>query len=383
MEPMSSNIIQSTVNEPHPAHARAGGFDVHAGFLMDSCDRQDIGAVKWTQPMQGDSCSRSPNDSSRICCNQQFSITAVTTSAGAVTERYAYTAYGLPTILDASASVLSASAISNRYSYTGREWDATLVLHHFRARWMSPIAGRFLGRDPIGFHGVEQNAYSANGLPLSKADPSGHFEVNPHQPHRNRCIFIFDSNPVNLLIERAAKELQDFFPKTTFIFNPKAGHISRSEILDFIAKNKCCEAVFFGHQGGVRNPGGVMDGNEVMLPNFEFESQLNTTLTESCGNRKYDIYLYACGSLKRGANESEGKFAERCAYHRQQARSRRQRMRIFTGCNRIWAIDGEQLEFPALFPENSDPYPTPCDKLIGKKGPTGGFYVPINLSPFW
>jgi RHS repeat-associated protein len=83
--------------------------------------------------------------------NQQYSITAITTSAGAISERYAYTAYGLPTILDASASVLSSSAISNRYTYTGREWDETLALHHFRARWMSPIAGRFLGRDPIGY----------------------------------------------------------------------------------------------------------------------------------------------------------------------------------------------------------------------------------------
>jgi len=59
--------------------------------------------------------------------SQQFSITAVTTSAGAVIERYTYTAYGLPTIMDGSASVITSSAILNRYSYTAREWDATLV----------------------------------------------------------------------------------------------------------------------------------------------------------------------------------------------------------------------------------------------------------------
>ncbi|MFN9416728.1 MAG: RHS repeat domain-containing protein [Pirellula sp.] len=68
-------------------------------------------------------------------------------------ERYAYSAYGEPTILNASGSVLAISAINNRYSYTGREWDATVGLHHFRARWMSPKTGRFLGRDPIGFEG--------------------------------------------------------------------------------------------------------------------------------------------------------------------------------------------------------------------------------------
>ena len=36
--------------------------------------------------------------------NQQYSITAMTTSTGAVAERYAYTAYGQPTILNASSS---------------------------------------------------------------------------------------------------------------------------------------------------------------------------------------------------------------------------------------------------------------------------------------
>jgi RHS repeat-associated protein len=103
--------------------------------------------------------------------NQQYSITAVTTSAGSIAERYAYTAYGLPTILDSSASVLSSSAINNRYTYTGREWDATLGLYHFRARWISPSAGRFLGRDPIGY--VDgPHAYVAF-FAVSGMDPTG------------------------------------------------------------------------------------------------------------------------------------------------------------------------------------------------------------------
>ena len=106
--------------------------------------------------------------------NQQYSITAVTTSAGAVTERYAYTAYGLPTILDASASVLSSSAINNHYTYTGREWDATLGLHHFRARWMNSIAGRFLSRDPIGYVGNLNGLYEVfESNAFRYADPTG------------------------------------------------------------------------------------------------------------------------------------------------------------------------------------------------------------------
>ena len=85
--------------------------------------------------------------------NHQYSITAVTTSTGTIAERYAYSAYGHPTILDASGTVLQTSNFSLRYSFTGREWDATLGLHHFRARWLSGLTGRFLTRDPIGFNG--------------------------------------------------------------------------------------------------------------------------------------------------------------------------------------------------------------------------------------
>jgi RHS repeat-associated protein len=116
--------------------------------------------------------------------NQQYSITAVTTSTGSIAERYAYSAYGQPTILDASASVLSSSAINNRYTYTGREWDATLGLHHFRARWMSPSAGRFLTRDPMGFNGSEFNLYEyCSGNPPITTDPLGLFSlVDPWIP---------------------------------------------------------------------------------------------------------------------------------------------------------------------------------------------------------
>jgi RHS repeat-associated protein len=80
--------------------------------------------------------------------NQLYSIYSVTNSVGAVMERYAYAAYGQPTVLDSSANAISASAISNRYCYTGREWDATTGLFYFRARWMSGLIGRFLNRDP-------------------------------------------------------------------------------------------------------------------------------------------------------------------------------------------------------------------------------------------
>jgi RHS repeat-associated protein len=106
--------------------------------------------------------------------NQQYSIVALTDSSGAVSERYAYTAYGHPTFLNASATVQTSSAAGNRYTYTAREWDATLGLHHFRARWMSGLTGRFLTRDPIGFRGSPYDLYEyCESGPLRFRDPMG------------------------------------------------------------------------------------------------------------------------------------------------------------------------------------------------------------------
>jgi RHS repeat-associated protein len=120
--------------------------------------------------------------------NQQYSITAMTTSTGAVAERYAYTAYGQPTILNASGSPIGnqQSQIANRFTYTGREWDETLGLHHFRARWMSPLAGRFLGRDPIGY----SDGYNMFMLQffLSSTDPTGLYTIGGDMDRMWGCL---------------------------------------------------------------------------------------------------------------------------------------------------------------------------------------------------
>ncbi|XZE21869.1 RHS repeat domain-containing protein [Pirellulaceae bacterium SH449] len=89
-----------------------------------------------------------------------------------------YTAHGQRTILNASGTVLTSSEVGNRYIYTGREWDGTVGLHHFRARWMSPLAGRFLGRDPISaMQSINKYRY-VRAKPFSMLDPSGMIEID-------------------------------------------------------------------------------------------------------------------------------------------------------------------------------------------------------------
>jgi RHS repeat-associated protein len=120
--------------------------------------------------------------------NQQFSVTAITNSSANVVERYAYQAYGEPTITDASGSVISSSSIGNRYTYTGREWDGTVGLYHFRARWMSGLTGRFLTRDPMKYTGSPWDLYEfLNSRPTSSTDPSGHSGGAPGSGYRRCC----------------------------------------------------------------------------------------------------------------------------------------------------------------------------------------------------
>jgi len=156
------------------AHACAGDSHVSSAIDVACPTSQSVFAIASPHELHGDSWPSSSTGTRSFCCNHQYSITAVTTSTGSIAERYAYSAYGQPTILDASASVLSSSAINNRYTYTGREWDATLGLHHFRARWMSPSAGRFLTRDLIGYLGSEWGLYEfVNSKSLNLLDPLG------------------------------------------------------------------------------------------------------------------------------------------------------------------------------------------------------------------
>jgi RHS repeat-associated protein len=106
--------------------------------------------------------------------NQQYSIVALTNGGGSITERYAYDAYGTPTITDAAGTTLTTSVDNNRYTYTGREFDEALGLYHYRARMYDSVAGRFCSRDPIGFMGSRWNQYEyTQARPLIGLDPYG------------------------------------------------------------------------------------------------------------------------------------------------------------------------------------------------------------------
>ncbi len=111
--------------------------------------------------------------------NRQYSIYALSDSAGAVVDRYAYTPYGAHVCCDADGTYRGAVPVAgNRVLYTGRVHDVETALCFYRARYYSPALGRFLSRDPSGFaDGPNVYAY-VHSNPYRQVDPDGHEGVD-------------------------------------------------------------------------------------------------------------------------------------------------------------------------------------------------------------
>ncbi|MBK9337908.1 MAG: hypothetical protein IPM98_15720 [Lewinellaceae bacterium] len=95
--------------------------------------------------------------------NALGSVTQITNTAGAVVEQYEYDAYGKVSFFNGSYSPLASSAIGNPHLFTGQRYDAESGLYFYKARYYSPVLGRFLQRDPLGYvdgMSVYEYAYS-------------------------------------------------------------------------------------------------------------------------------------------------------------------------------------------------------------------------------
>jgi RHS repeat-associated protein len=91
-------------------------------------------------------------------------IALVDANGGLVTQ-YAYDPFGNTTT--------SGAVNANQFQYTGRENEGD-GLYFYRARYYSPLLGRFINEDPLGFAGSGPNFYAyVGGDPIDFSDPFG------------------------------------------------------------------------------------------------------------------------------------------------------------------------------------------------------------------
>jgi len=112
--------------------------------------------------------------------NALWSVEAVSDNLGNVVERYAYDAYGQPSIYNGLGVAVPVNAwgtphspIGNPWMFTGRQFDEETGIYFYRARYYDPGKGRFLQRDPLGYvDGMNLYEY-VSGNPVGWSDAFG------------------------------------------------------------------------------------------------------------------------------------------------------------------------------------------------------------------
>jgi RHS repeat-associated protein len=85
------------------------------------------------------------------CQDANWNVTALINASGTVQERYAYTAYGMPTYLTAAFGGRTTSSHAWESLYCGYRYEAATGLFHVRHRVLHLVIGTWVQRDPMRY----------------------------------------------------------------------------------------------------------------------------------------------------------------------------------------------------------------------------------------
>jgi len=78
-----------------------------------------------------------------------WNVDALVDTSGSVVERFGYSAYGVPTILNPDFAVKAGSDYAWDVLYAGYKWDAESGMYQVRHRYLLPVVGTWVSRDPV------------------------------------------------------------------------------------------------------------------------------------------------------------------------------------------------------------------------------------------
>jgi RHS repeat-associated protein len=140
-----------------------------------SADRQFIWGLRYIDDLvlrDRDSDGNGTLDERRYCLQDgNWNTIALTSSTGTITERFSYDAYGVPTFLSGTGTVLASSLAGWETLYAGYLWDCASSLYAVRNRLYHPQLGVWLTRDPLGYSDGMDLHYLY--LSLNGTDPLG------------------------------------------------------------------------------------------------------------------------------------------------------------------------------------------------------------------
>jgi RHS repeat-associated protein len=126
------------------------------------------------------SCSSAGKERHYALTDAMGSVTAVASTAGAVVERYSYTAFGQSQVMDASFADRSMSLYDWQTRFHGEQRDEETGYYNYGYRYYLPELGKWPSRDPIEEDGGI-NLYNFVGNDgLNKWDILG--LTGPHNP---------------------------------------------------------------------------------------------------------------------------------------------------------------------------------------------------------